>query len=174
MDNASAKREWLARVLDVELAPAATGGPTGRPTDRGVGPLVAFRQSLLRWREAQQTLEANLASLGQRVLAHPEVQADPRRAQIEQAVGQIGRTVPAFGDGLADLLDAGLNAAESTEQARLSGEAMRLIDKYQQQLAAAQPLLQLEQFASKQLSADMPLHGALSTALNDIRRHLAA
>lgn len=169
-DRVDAKRAWVERVLGVDLGPVARPH-AGAPTKGG---LVAYRKLLLRWREAQGTFAANLASLGTVLLARPEIRADPRIDEIKQAVTELPKLVPQFGGALEDVLDAGLNATEPAQVQRLAAQGIAAIDAYRTRLQSASHLLELEQFAAKELGGGLPLHSALDQALAELRQQLAA
>jgi hypothetical protein len=102
------------------------------------------------------------------------VQADPRIEEVKQAVAALPNLVPKFGGELEDVLDAGMNASDPPELVRLAAEAIAAIDAYRQQLAAAAKLLDLEDFAARDLGTGLPLHGALDQALVELKQQLAA
>lgn len=127
----------------------------------------------MRWRDAQAQFDANLNAVGTTLLARPDIQADPRLEEIKQAVAALPRLVPEFGGKLEDVLDAGINAVDPAEAARLATEGIAAIDAYRQQLAAASHLVELEQFAAKDLGAGLALHGTLDEALVELKQQLA-
>jgi hypothetical protein len=137
---------------------------------RGRG--VASRKLLLRWRGAQGTFDTNLKTLSSTLLAHPDIQADPRFNDIKQAVGKLPALVPTFGGALEDALDAGLNTSDPAKLADLTTAAIAAIDAYRQQLKASH-LIELEQFAATNLGAGLPLHGALDQALTELKLNLS-
>lgn len=176
MSDVAAQDAWVKDVfgLEVHRGPGGSGGEGGQPDGKDKGGLVAYRKMLLRWRGAQASLDAGLQSVGKTLLSLPEVKDDPRFKEIERAVGALPKLVPKFGGQLEDVLDAGLNATEPAEQARLSKEGVAAIDAYRKTLAGAKPLLDLEQFAAKNLGGAVELHGALDQALQELRAELAA
>jgi hypothetical protein len=130
----------LARAISAARARLAAP-----PMGRG----VAYRKLLLRWRAAQGLFDANLQAVGKALLARQDIQADPRLADIKQAVAALPQLVPKFGGKLEDVLDAAMNADKPEEAARLAAEGVSAVDAYRQQLAAAAPLLALEEFAAR-------------------------
>jgi hypothetical protein len=160
-------------ALEADLARATSAGRAREATPaKGRG--VAYRKLLLRWREAQGTLDANLKSVGTTLLARPDIKADPRLGEIEKAVADLPKLVPAFGGELEGVLGAAMSTDVPAELERLTAEGIVVIDAYRQQLAAAAPLLELETFAAKDLGADVPLHAALDQALVELKQQLAA
>jgi hypothetical protein len=156
---------------DIARATAAARAREGGPQ---AGRGVAYRKLLLRWREAQGTLDASLKTFGSILLSQPDVQSDPRLEQVKRGVEALPKLVPQFGGRLEDVLDAAMNATDPAELARLTAEGIAAIDTYRQQLAAAKPLLDLEEFAEQDLGAALPLHGALDQALVELKQQLAA
>ena len=170
-DRAAAVASLAA--LESEIA-RATSAARGREAGPAKGRGVVYRKLLLRWREAQSTFDINLKSLGDMLLSQPEIQADPRIEEIKQEVAELPKLVPQFGGKLEDVLDAGLNASEPEELKRLAAQGVLAIDAYRQQLQSASKLLELEQFAAKDLNASLPLQKALDQALIELRQQLAA
>jgi hypothetical protein len=187
-----AQIEWIERVLGAQIAAPGGAQPSkstadldsekalsisaerGRaaalPPNRG----VAYRKLLLRWREAQGLVASNLQTLGSTLLARPEIQADPRIDQIEEAVGKLVSVVPQFGGALEDILDTAMSTSEPGELARLSKEGVAAIDTYRQQLTGAAQLRALEAFAADDLGTTLPLVSALDDALSELEQQLAA
>jgi hypothetical protein len=170
-DPAAAAAPLAALESDIARATAAARGREAAPA-KGRG--VVYRKLLLRWREAQGALDANLKSLGAAVLAQPEIQADPRIEEIKQAVAELPKLVPQFGGNLEDVLDAGMNASEPAQLQRLAEQGIAAIDAYRQQLQSTSKLLELEQFAAKDLGASLELHSVLDQALVELKQQLAA
>jgi hypothetical protein len=172
MSVTAAQRAWIERVLGfvVQTVPE-TGGERPGPGGPGKG-LVAYRTLLLRWRDAQSTLDANLRTVGATLLARPDIKADPRLEDIKKAVSLLPKLVPAFGGRLEDILDAGINAEDPAEQARLAREGVAAIDAYREKLAAATGLLKLELFAAEDLGAKLALHRALDDTLAAMKTQL--
>jgi hypothetical protein len=173
---AAGRRADIAGALDAlegEIT-RSTSAARAREATPAPGRGVAYRKLLLRWRDAQAAFHGNLQTLGKTLLARPDIQADPRIADIEQAVANLAKAFPTFSGRLEDALDAGLNAADPTESARLAAESIKAIDAYRQVLAASSPLLDLEEFATTDLGSRLPLHGVLDKALIDLRTQLAA
>ena len=170
-DPTSAAASLDALEGDIARATSAVrAGESASPKGRG----VAYRKLLLRWREAQGTLDANLKSIGETLLARADIKADPRFNEIAKAVADLPKLVPTFGGKLEDLLDAGMSTTAPAELARLTTESITAIDTYRQQLAAAAPLLELEQFAKDDLRTGLPLHSALDQALVELKQQMAA
>jgi hypothetical protein len=160
-------------VLESDIA-RATSAARGRDAAASAEGVVAYRKLLLRWREAQGTLDANLTTFGNTLLAQPDVQSDPRFEDVKRAVAAFPRLVPAFGGRLENALDAAMKATDPGELAELTAEGIAAIDAYRQQLAAVKPLLELEDFAAEDLGIRLPLHGALDQALVELKQHLGA
>ena len=163
----AAKSAWIGRVLGVDVGPGAA------TPKRAPAPGISYRMLLLRWREAQGRLDENLKSFGTTLLARPEIQADPRLDDIRRGVAALPKLIPTFGGQLEDVLDAGLSAADPQEHAKLSAQGIAAIDIYRKQLAAASPLLDLEDFAARKLGANLALHKALDQALDELRQQLS-
>jgi hypothetical protein len=172
MSVTAAQRAWIERVLGIALqaAPEAGREPPG-PTGPNQG-LVAYRTLLLRWRSAQSRVDASLRTVGATLLARPDIKADPRLKDIQKAVSLLPKLVPAFGGKLEDVLDAGLNATDPAEQARLAKEGIAAIDAYREKLSAATGLLKLERFAAEDLGAKVELHRALDETLTAMKAQL--
>jgi hypothetical protein len=158
------------RESDIARAASAARGRDAAPA-RGRG--VAYRKLLLRWREAQSAVDANLLSLGKVLLARPDIQADPRIDSIRQAVAELPNLVPKFSGELEKVLDSGMNQDAPEESARLAAEGIKAVDAYRQQLATVSALAALEQFAAKDLGASLLLHAALDEALAELKQQLA-
>jgi hypothetical protein len=161
-----------AADLDADRAHAisAERGRAGAPApNRG----VAYRKLLLRWRAAQGLVATNLQVLGSTLLARPDIQADPRLDQIEEAVGKLVSVVPQFGGALEDILDTAMSTSEPGELARLSREGIAAIDSYRQQLTGAAQLRALEAFAAADLGTTLPLVSELDAALSELEQQLA-
>jgi hypothetical protein len=160
-------------ALEGDVARAASAARAREaPSTKGRG--VAYRKLLLCWRDAQGTFDANLASLGALLLARPEIKADPRIEQIKAAVAALPKLVPKFGGDLENVLNDGMNAVEPAELERLAAAGITAIDAYREKLAMASQLLELEQFAAKDLGAGLQFHGALDQALVELKQQLAA
>ena len=160
-------------ALERDIARAASAARAregGSPKGRG----VAYVQMLLRWRAAQETLNANLAALGTKLLARREIQEDPRLDSIKQGVAALPQLVPKFGGELEDALDAGMSATDGAERTRLEAVAIKAIDTYREKLVGLSHLVELEKLAAEDLGAQLPLHGALDAALLELRQQLAA
>jgi hypothetical protein len=155
----------MAHAISAERARAAAPAP-----NRG----VAYRKLLLRWREAQGLVATNLQALGSTLLARPDIQADPRLDQIEEAVGKLLSVVPQFGGALEDVLDSAMSTSDPAELARLSRDGVATIDTYRQQLTGAAQLRALEAFAAKDLGTTLPLVSALDDVLSELEQQLAA
>jgi hypothetical protein len=150
---------WVQRCLGI-----AVGGRAGRG--------VAYRKLLLRWRDAQALLGANLATVGKTLLARQDVQADPRLADIEHAVSLLPKLVPAFAGDLEDSLDAALSATDDATAKKQEAHAIAAIDRYRSGLAGARALMELESFAAGELKSPLPLASALDAALGELRTQL--
>jgi hypothetical protein len=176
MSDSTARDDWIRRVLGVDVGrtesqSAQRGRDAAATIPRGT---VAYRTMLLRWRRAQSDVADNLAAVGRAVLAHPEVQGDPRLGEVERAVAELPKLVPTFGGALEDVLDAAMSTADPTETARLAKQGVAAIDSYRNQLGAASQLLELEEFASSDLGAGTALRSALDGVLAEMRQELSA
>ena len=167
MSDSLAKKAWVHRVLGVDIGNDARAAAAP-------GSIVAYHKMLLRWRDAQTQLSAILQQVSSTLLAMPEIKADPQFVEVEKAAKMLPKLVPRFGGKLEEALDAGLNATDPSEQARLRREGVFAIDAYRQQLAAASGLIRLEQFASAELGMGSKLHKALDEVLLELRQQLAA
>lgn len=134
--------------------------------------LVARAKLLLHWRAAQARAVAALAGLGRRVLALPEVQADPRLDLVRSAVGGLPALIPKFGEALADQLDAAAAGGDAAPAARQAAAAT--IASYRAQLAAVPLLARLEEFSQRRLQLELLALAELDAALRDIEAALAA
>jgi hypothetical protein len=150
---------WVQRCLGITV-----GGGAGRG--------VAYRKLLLRWREAQARLGANLEMVGKTLLARDDVRADPRLPDIQQAVSLLPKLVPAFAGDLEDSLDAAMSATDDAAAKQQEQRAIAAIDRYRGGLAGASALMQMESFASGELKSPMPLASALDETLVELRSRL--
>lgn len=158
------------RVLLTELAALLPSGGMARAP----GGTVAYRQLLLRWRQAQATVSSNLDTLGRALLANGEVQADPRFAQVQRAVGRLSRLVPQFGEALDDALDAAMNAGDQAGPQGLNRAALTVLSQYRTQLQAQPALSTLEQVAKLCGAGDLKLHREFTDAMDELQQTLAA
>jgi hypothetical protein len=165
-----------ASLIDVLESRIAEAMRAARQTTVGAdaGHVVEFAKLLLRWREAQQRFDSNLRAVGEALLARPEIQADPRKDIVRQAVDAFPNLVPKFGGALEDALNAGINASEPADKARLATQSAGAVDAYRQQLNAAKELLELERFASSDLGTSLRLPGELDETLAELRQLLTA
>lgn len=162
---AEAERDaWVTRVLGINLsAGTASGG--------GKLSLVKSRQLLLRWRQAQQTLAADLDRLASAVLGNETVKRDPRFKDVEAAVKQIPNLVPKFGGKLEDLLNDGINMGADASPELVSNTLAAIAD-YRQQLARAPELSQLERFGADKVGVTVQLASALDSAMAEMETDL--
>jgi hypothetical protein len=167
--------QGAAKLIDRLESQIAEAVRTARREEarRQAGSLVQFAQVSLKWREAQQTFNGNLVALGAKVLAMPEVQADPRYATVEEAVRALPRLVPKFSGDLEDALDAGANATDPAEKAKSAAKAAGAIEAYRRVLNGAPFLFELERFAERDLRTAMPLHSALDKALAELKQKIS-
>jgi hypothetical protein len=126
---------------------------------------------LLRWRDAQSAVAANIVRLGQAVLARDDVRKDPRLPRVEAAVAALPGLIPKFGTELDTLLDKSMNAGSHSTIAR---EGLKVISGYRQSLAGASRLLGFEKLAAANLGGDTALISALDRALGDLEEELRA
>lgn len=121
-----------------------------RTAANDAGNRVDYAKLLLRWRGAQAATRMRIEELGRRLLADPEVMADPRYEEVEQVAADLISAMPEFGERLEDLID-GLDKltdpvarAPQVEQARGEIERCRAI------LDDASELAGLSDFASEE------------------------
>jgi len=150
-----------------EASPEALDGKAA-PSPMGV---VSYAKLLLRWREAQARAAANLTELGRLLLDLPEVQSDPRLAQVQQAAAGLPHLIPKFGEELADHLDMAANGGPNAADSRTA--ALATIGAYRKQLAAVPVLAKLGEFALRNLKADLPSAGELDAALGELEAALS-
>jgi hypothetical protein len=168
----SSLRGPLAELEEaIALATSAARAREAMPT-RGRG--VAFRTMLLEWRAAQQRVAAGIKAVGDAILAHPEVQADPRFAEVKQAVALLPGLVPRLDDALDAALDAGLKATDPAEAQRVAAQAIAAVDASRRALAAATRFQALDGFAGEVLGGKIDLHADLDATLAGLRAQLAA
>jgi hypothetical protein len=136
-----ARDEWVARVLKVNLPRAHLG----KLADQ--------------WRMAQNDAVAALASFGQALLKLPDVAADPRVQDVKSALPALPRLIPDHESALASLEDGDAQ------------QALAAIAAYRQQLAAANTMQRLEQFANKHIG-DLGVATMLNGALGEIETRL--
>jgi hypothetical protein len=125
---------------------------------------IAYPKLLLSWRDAQARARSAVEGMGQTLLALPEVQADPRFAQAQEAVGRLPGLIPDLGAQLADLLDQGINAGTDTA---IATEALKVVGDYRRNLGAATGLSRLEAFAKKHVG-DLAVLSRLESSLAQI------
>lgn len=147
---------WIAKVLGLRV-PRPGGAREQRPP---------FPKLLQRWQQAQTAAREAVGNIGKAVLALPEVQADPRLAHAQDAIGMLPALVPDFGPELASLLEQG--GAQDTAGA---ASALALVATYRQRVAAATRLADLENFARKHVG-DFPVQSMLDDALAELEAGL--
>jgi hypothetical protein len=155
----------------IALATSAARAREAMPTP---GRGVTFRTLLLEWRTAQQRVAEGIKAVGDAILSHPEVQADPRFTQAQQAVALLPGLVPRLDDVLDAALDAGLKATDPVEEQRVAAQAIAAVDTTRQALAAATRFQALDGFASQVLGEKIGLHADLDATLAGLRAQLAA
>ena len=178
MASSGDQHAWVERVLGVRIDPPGGAADTGTPkpdprTDVPAG-TVAYRKLLLRWREAQAALNADIQSLGATLLAHPAVKRDPRLPAVQKAVGELPGLIPRFSGALEDALDAGISEADPAQLPKHAAAGAAAVDSYLSALAGAKQLRALEAFAATHLGQTSKLAGALTEALADLKRQIAA
>jgi hypothetical protein len=164
--------EWVKRVLGIEIgaAPRSESAARGEEARRSNPRSIESTKMLLRWREAQRTLSDNLTKLANSILVLPDVQNDPRFADVKAAVGELPNLVPTFGGELEDLLDAGINAGASKSPA-LIADTLAAVSRYRSMLAEVPQLSQLETFGAK-VGVSVQLASALDTVMQDMEADL--
>jgi len=131
---------------------------------------IAYPKLLLRWRDAERNARMALEQFGRVLLSMPEVKEDPRLAQVEKAVAVLPRLMPDLGGRLSDLLDAGINAGSD---AGIAKEALGVVARYRQTLAAATQLQDLVAFGGRH-GGDLKAVSTLDETLAEIAKNLAA
>ena len=135
---------------------------------------VAYRALLVRWREAQSTVEANVQTLGRALLANAQVRADPRFPQVERAVPHLSRIVPDFGTKLNDALDAAMNAGAQARAQGLNRAALDVLAEYRAKLSKEDRLSMLEKIARDCGLGNLPLRREFEAAMDEMQQKLAA
>jgi len=162
-----AQRAWVRTVLGLALADSASGEPMQAKTST-----VDYIKLLLRWRDAQARATENLRTLAQGVLALPDVQRDPRIAQVHDVAKTLPNLVPKFGEDLADQLDGLMNGGAKAEGMREA--ALGTLARYRALLNGQPALPKLEDFARRRLGADLATVTELANAIRDLEASLKA
>lgn len=155
----------LATITRAPVKPSEDGAP-GEGTTR-------FRQILLRWKGAQNTLESNVEELGRTMLADARVQADPRFGEVQAQVGELTQLLPAWGDELQDAVDEIINAGPEAKEQDLFRPAIAVVDDYLKELAGHPELEGLENLAAM-LGSSLKFDTVLRESLREIRATLSA
>jgi hypothetical protein len=192
------KAVWVGRVLGVTLpasqpdgtppggaAPGMDGpaqvreaAATSLSHQRGAEAALLARGSVgraklqLAVREAHAEAVRNLNDLCAKVLALPEVKAENRAAEVQQAVQRLAGLIPPLDSALSDAVARYDAAADATERNAVARDATALLAGLQQKLSASRALRQLEQFASADLGGmkvAQDLRGALTNAASELR-----
>ncbi|HUZ63548.1 MAG TPA: hypothetical protein VMU82_07525 [Acetobacteraceae bacterium] len=172
---------WVKRVLGIDVpgSDASSTEALARSVERGREAAalnvrgIAFPKLLLRWRAAQDKLTVSLNTLAQDLLGRKEVLEDPRFQRVKAAAARLPQLVPRFGGALEDLLDAGINAGQGPQAADIAARAVKAVDDYRTQIAAASQLAALEAFAKQEMGTPMPLGSDVDTVLVELRETLA-
>jgi hypothetical protein len=135
-----------------------------------VGLKIDSKKLLIRWRDAQTTVNETLAQLGQVILAREDVKKDPRQAKVLEAVKALPTLVPEFGGALEGLLDKGVSAGS---YAGVAAETLTVIANYRQRLAGAAQLHAFQKLAQSDLGG-AELISTLDGALGEIEQELKA
>ena len=151
-----------ARLTSAERAATAPIPVGGTP----------FRRLLVRWSQAQSAVASNINILGQAILAHPEVQADPRFAQVRDAVSGLRQLVPDFGNDLRSAIDVLINAgsAATPEQQRAARDTART---YAASLRNYPALTDLEELARMVGAGNLSFGTALQQTLEELQGELS-
>ena len=170
MSDGSAKKDWVKRVLGVDLA--GSGGPS-LSEQRGLEAKasnvrgIEYPKLLLRWRGAQAVLSNSLNEISKDLLARKDVIADSRFEDVKKCAALLPSLVPTFGSELEGAIDAGINEGQGPRAAELAGKAVGIIDVYRKQIAAAAKQKQLEECSSGDNAKCEPLGGELDAALTE-------
>jgi hypothetical protein len=159
---------WMKRVLGLDVADAGILRAGEAAKESGSG--VAYAKLLLRWEQSQKATAANVAGFAARILADEDIRADPRFADVEQAVSKFSASIPKFGEELRDALDTLANKPFA-ERADERDAARKLVGRYRGILDTAESFAELSEISEDFYGAD--LIGDLDAALAAIDAELA-
>jgi hypothetical protein len=143
-----------ARTARIEQATAESGN--------------AVYQALVRqWQEAQDAARTRLDGFVGTLLADPELQADPRFPNLQQAAGQLTALIPSDGGQLQQALLALEDASGAEESAAARQDAVAAIESYRNSLAVQSDLETLQQVADEAYDGTPFLKGLL-LSLDDL------
>lgn len=139
--------EQLRHALDAApQGPAPSGAPTEMPQATARAPegaKVTLMKSRMAWMAARKRVEGDIDRLGAEILA--TYKASPVVGKIDTAYrARAGQVLEAFGETLAEHLEAAGDASDPTERARQVGEAVKLLTQYRQQLAGDETITELD------------------------------
>lgn len=157
----------LIDVLETGIANASDAAAVSLSDS---GQRVNYVKLLLRWRRAQSDTIERLKQLGNTVLTDQEVTSDPRFPEVQALAATFADSIPAFGEELADALDALDNLLPDERPEALLRDARRAVEQYQALLDNAEDLAELGEFA--RMFYRMDLTGSLSDALDDLQAAL--
>lgn len=153
--GADAKRDWVLRVLGVDLAPgqpiarspapspapspaqspvqpsasAARAADAAREIEGGLGPLsMAFRKARLDWGAARTQARAALAALQTKL--RELLAGEPDFPALAAEIDKFGGALAGLDDRLDTTLDQAMNATDPAQQATLKAEAVAIIGEY--------------------------------------------
>lgn len=151
MPDSVAQREWISRVLGVDL--------TARPAGGGLDKIAKS------WRATQANVDADLAAFCSALVSHPSVKDDPRVKFVATALAELPRLLPKAGEVQAVLDRPGEGAA---------GRAIAAVNEYRQALGGAQALAKLEAYASRSLKLPLTVRATLTAGLDEMEAALRA
>ena len=128
----------------------------------------AVYQVLVRqWQDAQDTARTRLDGFVATLLADPELQADPRFPNLQQATGQLAALIPSDGGQLQQALLALDGASGPQESAAARDDAVAAIESYRNSLTVQTDLQTLQQVADEAYDGTPFLNGLL-LSLDDL------
>lgn len=161
-------REALFELVSITKAPVKAS-EDGAPEEG----TVEFRKLLLRWKEAQNTLQANVEELAETMLRDARVQADPRFAAVQEEIGELSNLLPTWGDELQDAIDDILNAGSQAKEQGLFRAALGVVDEYTKELSGYPELSGMDELATM-LGTSLKFDAVLRESLREIRAELSA
>jgi hypothetical protein len=152
-------------ALTTEIADAAR---TARIEQASADSGNAVYQALVRqWQEAQDAARTRLDGFVATLLADPELQADPRFPNLQQAAGQLAALIPSDGGQLQQALLALDDASGSQESADARDDAVAAIESFRNSLTVQTDLETLQQVADEAYDGTPFLNGLL-LSLDDL------
>jgi hypothetical protein len=143
-----------ARTARMEQASAESGN-------------VVYQALVRQWQDAQDAARTHLDGFVATLLADPELQADPRFPNLQQAAGQLEALIPSDGGQLQQALLALDGSSGPEESTAARKDAVAAIESYRNSLTVQTDLETLQQVADEAYDGTPFLKGLL-LSLDDL------